>query len=114
MCFQGSLLLLLVTIVACLSTNSVAENSMRANEVTKPGLVITTQDSRRPKESPKALDFAATDEERFFFLLIIPDCVLHWLSTKTNAAWHAIKGLFVSPGSVNHGDIGTSRKKIHD
>uniref|UniRef100_A0AAV1U7E2 RxLR effector protein n=1 Tax=Peronospora matthiolae TaxID=2874970 RepID=A0AAV1U7E2_9STRA len=113
--FQGYLLLLLVTIVACLSTNTVAENRMHANEVTESGLVITTtQDSREPEELPKALDIAATDEERYFFFIIIPDFVLHWLSSKTSAAWHGIKGIFVSPGSVNHGDTGTSGKKIHD
>uniref|UniRef100_M4BXP6 RxLR effector candidate protein n=1 Tax=Hyaloperonospora arabidopsidis (strain Emoy2) TaxID=559515 RepID=M4BXP6_HYAAE len=41
--FHGSLLLLLVAFVACLGTNSVAETSMRVNEVTQAIDVPSTE-----------------------------------------------------------------------
>uniref|UniRef100_A0AAV1U8P5 RxLR effector protein n=1 Tax=Peronospora matthiolae TaxID=2874970 RepID=A0AAV1U8P5_9STRA len=93
---HGSLLLLLVAIFACLGTNSVAETSMRVNEVTQAIDKPSTEISRVRKEKLNALNTLATDEERFFFFIIIPGCVTRWISRMTAAGWEALKRMFGS------------------
>uniref|UniRef100_M4BXP7 RxLR effector protein n=1 Tax=Hyaloperonospora arabidopsidis (strain Emoy2) TaxID=559515 RepID=M4BXP7_HYAAE len=101
--FHGSLLLLLVAFVACLGTNSVAETSMRVNEVTQAIDVPSTEISHVRKEKLNAIN-AFGHEERFLIFLIIPSCVTRALSRAARSIWDALKKI--------SGFSGTSGKKI--